>query len=68
MAGKLPSKADHGRCRRCPYSYMEIEESPDKWVEVPKNTKRIKGRRQFLHCTIYGRPCVRVAWNCDRCY
>jgi len=68
MAGKLPSKRDKGRCRRCPYSYLKIEESPGKWVEVPKSTKRIKGRRQFLYCSVYENVCCRVAWNCSRVY
>lgn len=68
MAGKLPSKQDKGRCARCPYSYLLIEESPDNWVQVSKNTKRIKGRRQHLQCNKYLNDCCRVAWNCNEVY
>jgi len=68
MAGKLPSKQDKGRCKRCSYSYMEIENSPDEWIVVSKVTKRIKGRRQFLRCNKYLSDCCRVAWNCTEVY
>ena len=68
MAGKLPDKKDKGRCSRCPYSLMEIEIKPDKWKGVPKNTKRILGRRQHLWCCKYENDCCRVAWNCMEIY
>ena len=68
MAGKLPNKQDKERCKRCPYSLMEIEISPDKWEGVSKDTKRIKNRRQFLWCCKYENVCCRVAWNCQEIY
>ena len=68
MAGKLPSEKDKGRCLRCPYSCLRIEKAPDFWIQVPKNTKRIRGRRQFLYCSKYNNVCCRVAWNCTEIY
>jgi len=65
MAGKLANPQDKGRCKRCDYSQLEVESEPDIWEIMSKETKRIKGRRQLLHCGKYQSYCCDVAWNCQ---